>query len=52
MEKLKDKAIRKKLSFIVAIPSTNEEITVLGVDTGRTCLSTVVLVNKITKWHE
>jgi len=32
---------------IVTTPSNNEDITVLGVDPKRTCLSIVVLINKI-----
>jgi len=52
IEKSEDGTKRKELTSIITTPCSNKDITVLGVDFGRTCLSTVILIDKNSKWHE
>jgi len=52
VEELKDEATRKEVTFMFTSKVDREDIAVLGVNPGRTCLITVVLIGKDGKWHK
>jgi len=52
VEELKDKATRNELTFMFTSKVDREDIAVPGVNPGKTCLFTVVLIDRHRKWYK
>jgi len=52
VEELKDEATRKELTFMLTSKVDREDIAVPGVNPGKTCLFTVVLIDRHRKWYK
>jgi len=52
VEELKDETTRKELTFMFSSKVDREDIAVPGVNPGKTCLFTVVLIDRHRKWYK